>query len=47
MIGSGACLLCHGDPETRITRETMSMIRKLYPNDLAAGYAMNDFSVNR
>lgn len=43
MIGSGACLLCHGDPSTQIAEETMSIIKKLYPNDLATGYAMNDF----
>ena len=43
VIGSGACLLCHGDPGTQIARETMSVIKKLYPNDLATGYAMNDF----
>lgn len=43
MIGSGACLLCHGDPETQIAAKTMNTIRKLYPDDLATGYAMNDF----
>jgi hypothetical protein len=43
MIGSGACLLCHGDPATQISSETMSMIKELYPDDLATGYAMNDF----
>jgi hypothetical protein len=43
MIGSGACLLCHGDPGTQIAPETMSTIDNLYPNDLATGYALNDF----
>lgn len=43
MIGSGACLLCHGDPATQIAGETMSMIKEHYPDDLATGYAMNDF----
>lgn len=43
MIGSGACLLCHGDPATQIAKETMSIIKELYPNDLATGYALNDF----
>jgi len=43
MIGSGACLLCHGDPATQIAGETLSIIQQLYPNDLATGYAMNDF----
>ena len=43
LIGSGACLLCHGDPATQIARETMRSIKEHYPNDLATGYAMNDF----
>lgn len=43
VIGSGACLLCHGDPETQIARETGRMIKKLYPDDQATGYALNDF----
>lgn len=43
LVGSGACLLCHGDPETQISTETMSIIKKLYPDDLATGYALNDF----
>lgn len=43
MIGSGACLLCHGDPATQIAKETLSIIMELYPDDLATGYAMNDF----
>ena len=43
MIGSGTCLLCHGDPATQIASETMNVIRELYPNDLATGYALNDF----
>lgn len=43
MIGSGTCLLCHGDPATQIAKETMSIINEHYPNDLATGYALNDF----
>ncbi len=43
MIGSGTCLLCHGDPGTQIARKTLNTINKLYPNDLATGYALNDF----
>ncbi|MDF1572786.1 MAG: DUF3365 domain-containing protein [Bacteroidales bacterium] len=43
MIGSGTCLLCHGDPSEQIATETMNVIRKLYPNDRATGYALNDF----
>lgn len=43
LIGSGACLLCHGDPETQIAGKTMRTIKELYPDDRATGYAMNDF----
>ncbi|MEE4255777.1 MAG: DUF3365 domain-containing protein, partial [Bacteroidales bacterium] len=43
MIGSGTCLVCHGDPLTQIAPGTMNVIRELYPNDLATGYALNDF----
>ncbi len=43
LIGSGACLLCHGDPDSQIAGETMRTIRVLYPDDRATGYAMNDF----
>lgn len=43
MISSGACLLCHGDPETQIAEGTRNIIKELYPNDLATGYALNDF----
>jgi hypothetical protein len=43
MIGSGTCLLCHGDPGTQIAGETLRTIRKLYPDDLATGFAFNDF----
>jgi hypothetical protein len=43
MIRSGACLLCHGDPGSQIAEETRNIIKELYPNDLATGYALNDF----
>ena len=42
-VGSGACLVCHGDPQTRIAGETLSTINALYPDDLATGYSLNDF----
>ncbi|MFA9390525.1 MAG: DUF3365 domain-containing protein [Prolixibacteraceae bacterium] len=43
MIASGACLLCHGDPETQIAKETMQVINRNYADDHATGYALNDF----
>jgi hypothetical protein len=42
-ITKGACLVCHGDPDTQIGEETLEMIRERYPDDLATGFAMNDF----
>jgi len=42
-INNGACLICHGDPGTQIADETIEKIKARYPNDLATGFAMNDF----
>ncbi len=38
-----ACLKCHGDPGKQISEETLEKIKVHYPNDLATGFAMNDF----
>lgn len=38
-----ACLKCHGNPESEIPGETLGKLSKLYPNDLATGYGLNDF----
>lgn len=43
LINNGACLICHGDPGTQIADETLVKIKARYPNDLATGFAMNDF----
>ena len=43
ILDKGACLICHGDPGKQITDETMEMIKARYPNDLATGFALNDF----
>ncbi len=37
------CLKCHGDPAKQIPGEVLTKIKALYPNDLATGYALNDF----
>jgi len=43
IIDKGSCLVCHGDPATQITEETLEKIKARYPNDLATGFALNDF----
>ena len=43
MIDKGTCLVCHGNPITHITEETLEKIKARYPNDLATGFALNDF----
>ena len=43
LINNGACLICHGAPGTQVADATMENIEAKYPNDLATGFAMNDF----
>ena len=43
LINNGACLVCHGSAGTQIAEKTLEKIAALYPNDLATGFAMNDF----
>jgi cytochrome c553 len=38
-----ACLKCHGDTQKEINTATLEKLHKLYPNDLATGYQLNDF----
>lgn len=42
-IGMPACLKCHGVPGQDIDPETFTELQKLYPNDLATNYKLNDF----
>jgi len=42
-LEKGACLVCHGNPGTQITDETLETINARYPGDLATGFALNDF----
>jgi cytochrome c2 len=42
IITNKMCLQCHGQTERDITPETLSMIQKLYPSDLATGYGENE-----
>jgi hypothetical protein len=43
IIDKGTCLVCHGNPGTQIAEETMEKIKARYPDDLATGFALNDF----
>ncbi len=36
------CLQCHGDPNTEVLTNTLLQIEKLYPNDKAVGYKINE-----
>ena len=38
-----ACLKCHGAPGADIDAATSEKLQKLYHNDLATGYQLNDF----
>ena len=42
-IALPACLKCHGNPGSEINSATFAKLEKLYPNDLAIGYKLNDF----
>lgn len=42
-IALPACLKCHGNTDNDIAPATLEKINKLYPNDLATGYGLNDF----
>jgi len=42
-MGMETCLKCHGIPGEDIDAETYAELQKLYPNDLATGYRLNDF----
>ena len=41
--GLPACLKCHGQPGSDIDPLTFEKIQRLYPEDLATGYKLNDF----
>lgn len=38
---NGMCLQCHGKPNDQIATNSMAAIKKLYPNDMAIGYDIN------
>ena len=42
-IAMAACLKCHGNIDNDITPATLEKLQKLYPNDMATGYQINDF----
>ncbi|TXD50826.1 MULTISPECIES: DUF3365 domain-containing protein [unclassified Polaribacter] len=39
---NGMCLQCHGKPKEQISGSTIEALSKLYPNDLAVGYDINE-----
>ncbi|MFY9242515.1 MAG: DUF3365 domain-containing protein [Polaribacter sp.] len=39
---NGMCLQCHGTLEKQISANTLASLQKLYPNDLAFGYNINE-----
>jgi hypothetical protein len=42
VIPGPLCLQCHGDPANDIAPQTLTAIRKLYPEDRATGYKTGD-----
>ncbi|MCB0456733.1 MAG: DUF3365 domain-containing protein [Flavobacteriaceae bacterium] len=42
IVTNSMCLQCHGAPNETISKETLSKIKLLYPNDLATGYNVNE-----
>ncbi len=42
-IAMPACLKCHGSTNSGINMATHQKLQELYPDDLATGYALNDF----
>jgi hypothetical protein len=41
-LNNPVCLKCHGDPEREIAPDTMTLIRKLYPEDRATGFKFGE-----
>lgn len=41
-IPNGMCLNCHGEPVKEISKETLSKLDELYPEDLAKGHKIGD-----
>ncbi len=42
IVTNQLCLQCHGTPNKEITSAVYKEIQKLYPNDKAVGYAVNE-----
>ncbi len=42
LIENAICLKCHGVPEVDIAVGTMEVLKSLYPDDKAVGYALSD-----
>jgi hypothetical protein len=42
LINNPLCLTCHGQPGQDMTPETTELLKRLYPEDRATGFRMND-----
>lgn len=42
-LGMPACIKCHGIPNDDINEATLEVLNRLYPNDLATGYKLEEF----
>ena len=42
IVTNGMCLQCHGEAGTQISPETLELIERLYPEDKATGYGVNE-----
>lgn len=42
ILTNAMCLQCHGKPEVQITASTLSVLDKLYPEDMAREYQENE-----
>ncbi|SNY95304.1 c-type heme family protein [Flagellimonas pacifica] len=42
IVTNNMCLKCHGTPEKTIGKEVMKSLSRLYPNDKATGYNVNE-----
>jgi len=41
-LNNPVCLKCHGEPEREVAVDTMTLIRKLYPEDQATGFKFGE-----
>jgi mono/diheme cytochrome c family protein len=42
IVTNGMCLQCHGEAGSQISAATLALIERLYPEDKATGYGVNE-----